>query len=492
MQDDSFRKALYDAYNKDRDGDDSGATRDSSEPVRPPTPAPAPQAAAPQSADFRKVPNFEYMREFIKFDKDKNMKLNFDEFLAMQTPETRAQYGEWEIRNWFNAADLDNDGNIDPNEFFAMKGLPPLFQPKEVGALISDTDTGYARVPWWQQNSGYTEAQRKDRRTIFMHDDWVRHRSNQRFLRNIKSLPSSGINQALKKEIIFVTSVAIFVTVSNMFSYSYQDLGGVAHAQGGLPISLPALPFSVLMPALSLLLVFRTNTAYSRWNEARTLWGGLINNCRNVVRQSNTFFADDPRQDELKVQLAGETAAFIRALKNFLRGPTDDVMFRSELYEIVDQGRMSIACADAMMLAANRPMYALSAMSATLRKADLDEISRARIDQTISTLVDLTGANERIFKSPIPLLYTRLLSRFLTIFLIFLPFALWGPLSESWNHWATIPVTFGISFFLFGIEEVGIQIEEPFSILPLEAFCNGAIAATNEEMLNAEKSGIFD
>jgi len=30
------------------------------------------------------------------------------------------------------------------------------------------------------------------------------------------------------------------------------------------------------------------------------------------------------------------------------------------------------------------------------------------MDASISVLVDLTGANERIFKSPIPLVYTRL------------------------------------------------------------------------------------
>ena len=58
----------------------------------------------------------------------------------------------------------------------------------------------------------------------------------------------------------------------------------------------------------------------------------------------------------------------------------------------------------------------------------------ARIDQTISTLVDLTGANERIFKSPIPLVYTRLTARFLTIFLTLLPLALWAPLADTWNH----------------------------------------------------------
>ncbi len=41
-------------------------------------------------------------------------------------------------------------------------------------------------------------------------------------------------------------------------------------------------------------------------------------------------------------------------------------------------------------------------------------------------------------------------------------------------------------------EQVGIQIEEPFSILPLEAFCNGAIEATNKEMLGAVQKGVFE
>ena len=57
---------------------------------------------------------------------------------------------------------------------------------------------------------------------------------------------------------------------------------------------------------------------------------------------------------------------------------------------------------------------------------------------------------------------------------------------------ATIPAEFLIAFFLFGIEEVGIQIEEPFSILPLEAFCNGAISACAQEMLAAEQDRAFE
>jgi len=370
---------------------------------------------------------------------------------------------------------------------------PPPQQPGE------DTEDEYGRVPWWRQGSAYTEMQRQDRRTIFMHDDWVRHRSSQRFLRNIRTIGSSGINQALSTELTFVTLVAVFIVVSNMIFFSYTDFAGIKHP-GPLnfldanikALSLPALPFTISLPALSLLLVFRTNTGYFRWNEARTLWGGLINNCRNVVRQTNTFFPDDPYHNALKLRMAAETNSFIKALRNFLRGPTDDDTLRGELYALVDQGLMTAEQADATMAASNRPMFCVSAMSSTLRKADIDPMHTARIDATISTLVDLTGANERIFKSPIPLVYTRLTARFLTIFLVMLPLALWGTLGESWNHWTTIPAEFLIAFFLFGIEEVGIQIEEPFSILPLEAFCNGAIAATTKEMLGAVEGGVFE
>lgn len=89
---------------------------------------------------------------------------------------------------------------------------------------------------------------------------------------------------------------------------------------------MPSIFFSICMPALSLMLVFRTNTAYSRWNEARTLWGGIINNCRNVIRQANAFFPrDDPRSEQLKQQLATNTAAYVRSLRTFLRGPEDEV-----------------------------------------------------------------------------------------------------------------------------------------------------------------------
>lgn len=45
--------------------------------------------------------------------------------------------------------------------------------------------------------------------------------------------------------------------------------------------------------------------------------------------------------------------------------------------------------------------------------------------------------------------------------------------------WTTVPIAVGLAFFLFGIEEIGVQIEEPFGILALEvrAVIAGCIAA---------------
>lgn len=349
------------------------------------------------------------------------------------------------------------------------------------------------------QAASYSEMSREFRRTVFMHAEWEKHRSSDRFCRNLQTIGDSGVAQALARELSAITVTSVFCVVINMLLVGYQDFSG---AMQPAPlawldvnvgaISLPALPFSIMMPALSLLLVFRTNTGYSRWNEARTLWGGVINNCRNMVRQANLYFPDDDAHDALKDTLSANTALFAKALRNFLRGPNDDEALRRSLLEQAAAGRIPAAQAEACMAAKNRAFFCLNAMSANLRHAKLDPIERARIDTTISVLGDLTGACERIFKSPVPLVYTRHTSRFLATFLLFLPFAMWPAMDKSWNHWATVPVTDLIAFFLLGIEEIGIQIEEPFSILPLEAFCDGAIAAVGEELIEQKKAKELD
>mmetsp|Transcript_27972 Transcript_27972/g.71487 ORF Transcript_27972/g.71487 Transcript_27972/m.71487 type:complete len:434 (+) Transcript_27972:69-1370(+) len=337
----------------------------------------------------------------------------------------------------------------------------------------------------------YSENSRQFRRTVYSHEAWVQHRGTERFFKNFASTLDSGVVRSLYTEIIFVTTVAAAVVALNMGIAGYEDLSNVHHeAPFPLPtiksLSLPALPFTIAMPALSLLLVFRTNTAYSRWNEARTLWGGIVNTCRNLQRQSNAYFAEDPQSQVLRVQLANQVALFPKALRSFLRGVDDDPTFKKDAIELV-----GLETAEALMVSKNRPTFMCNMISATVRRANIDPMDRARMDECTSKLVDYLGACERIFKSPIPLVYTRHTARFLTTFMVLLPFALWGPMGESWNHWATIPATAALAIFLFGIEELGIQIEEPFGILPLEALCDGSIEAVVVDMRDSYTKGHF-
>ena len=303
----------------------------------------------------------------------------------------------------------------------------------------------------WQQGTAYAEESRKYRRTVYMHDEWTKHRSSDRFQNNMKTIFQSGVSQSLSTELTFITSIAAFVVVAKWRHGSltppplprrdafvprshetpsplchaamhpprlpltvtlcghdsrhhsclvgtYQDLGGVTHpgplhflAGVAGQVSLPSMPFTVAMPALSLMLVFRTNTAYARWNEARTLWGGVINNCRNVARQANLFYPETAAGMEARDQLVGGSAAFSKCLRNFLRGPTDDFKLSGELNELVEAGLLSASQAESCMAAKNRPFYCLSMMSTNVRRADLEPMDRARLDTTFSVLGDLTG-----------------------------------------------------------------------------------------------------
>jgi predicted membrane chloride channel (bestrophin family) len=53
-------------------------------------------------------------------------------------------------------------------------------------------------------------------------------------------------------------------------------------------------------------------------------------------------------------------------------------------------------------------------------------------------------------------------------------------ISASWNHIDLIPAHFLLSIFLFGIEEIATQLEEPFTILPMQAFCDKIYNWCNE------------
>lgn len=218
--------------------------------------------------------------------------------------------------------------------------------------------------------------------------------------------------------------------------------------------------------------VFRTNTSYQRWDEARKNWGMNINHTRDLVRMANAYYdrtgipVEQQQKDLRAVSLA--TWAFVRAMKRHLSPEQEDEDdFRQELYE-----RLPKPYADAILNAAHRPNRALFDLSMAIENLPMHFLRKNEIHKAITIFEDNLGSSERLLTSPVPLFYSRHTARFLSFWLLLLPFALWDPFKDSWNHAGMIPTTAMISVFLFGIEELATQLEEPFTILPMQAFCD--------------------
>eukprot|EP00536_Pseudo-nitzschia_multiseries_P012020 jgi/Psemu1/260247/estExt_Genewise1Plus.C_4390020 len=323
----------------------------------------------------------------------------------------------------------------------------------------------------------YGETSRQFRRTVYTHDDWVKHRSPNRFIKNLFSIGASGIYKNVGREVSTTTTIATLVFLWNMLTIGYDDFNQIHHApiidNYYVPgLTLPLTPFTLASGSLGLLLVFRTNTAYQRWDEARKNWGMNINHTRDLVRMGNAFY-DSSEVDEATrkadlERLSVCTWAFVRSMKRHLSPEwEDEAAFRLELYE-----RLPESQANAIINAAHRPNRALFDLSMAIENLPMHFMRKNEMHKALTIFEDNLGSSERLLTSPVPLIYNRHTARFLSFWLLLMPLAMYKPFESTWNHVGMIPSTAIISLFLFGIEELATQMEEPFTILPMQAFCD--------------------
>jgi putative membrane protein len=236
------------------------------------------------------------------------------------------------------------------------------------------------------------------------------------------------------------------------------------------PLDISDKPHTYVGLALGLLLVFRTNASYDRFWEGRKLWGSIVNASRNLARVGRVLL-ERPADESAERRAAGERAArdLIRwlaclpyATMNTLRGERG----------LGAAGERLTADERAAVLAAQHvPLAVAARMSTVLREAArsglLTDYQHMQLEAYVSALIDYVGACERIVKTPLPFAYVVHLRRALILYCFSLPLAL-----VSLFGWYTVLVTLLIAYILFGIEEIGVEIEDPFgdddNDLPLE------------------------
>lgn len=234
----------------------------------------------------------------------------------------------------------------------------------------------------------------------------------------------------------------------------------------GIPVHWPVLSSLVPNLVLGLLLVFRTNTAYDRFWEGRKLWGTLVNTTRNFARQVWVAIAEkEPQDGEEKIATLRLIVAFAVAMKLHLRQKP----INEELEALMSGDRFT------KLKAMNHPPLEIALwigdyLQERHNRGYLNIYQLSDMVKLLDTMVDVLGGCERILKTPIPLAYAIHIKQLLLLYCLALPFQLVNDL-----HWGTGPVVALISFTLFGIEEIGLEIEDPFGCdpndLPLDAIC---------------------
>jgi putative membrane protein len=233
-----------------------------------------------------------------------------------------------------------------------------------------------------------------------------------------------------------------------------------------LPVSLPILSSIVPSVVLGLLLVFRTNTAYERFWEGRKLWGVLVNTVRNLARQVWVSVEENEPADHVhKEATLRLLVAFAVATKLHLRAEPVNEELIALMPEIWYKKLKEM----------NNPPLEIAFwigdyLQNEYEKKNINAYQLTSMFKLLDLMVDVLGGCERILKTPIPLAYSIHLKQLILLYCLALPFQVVSEL----NWWTGLGTAL-ISFTIFGIEEIGIEIENPFghdpNDLPLDLIC---------------------
>ena len=246
----------------------------------------------------------------------------------------------------------------------------------------------------------------------------------------------------------------------------------------GISLSIPGGPLEVAGAVLGLLLVLRLNAGYDRWWEARKLWGGVVNQSRNMAIGGLAY---GPADREWRSQYIRWVASFPHAMRRSLRGerkvPELERLLTPEQIEWLLKN-------DHLPDAVSRKV---ASMLADARSRGMDGFTHLAMEQERVRLIDHLGGCERILKTPLARSGAIQVRQFIFILLAALPFSLltdfegtlFGAVlgsSESHRVWLVPVFVMLLAYMLLALDRIGMELQNPFSrsridYLPLDPIC---------------------
>lgn len=281
------------------------------------------------------------------------------------------------------------------------------------------------------------------------------------------------------KRIFNPIKVIQYVKIELLFAVTIAVMVFILHKQNLTSITLPFSISAILGSALAIFIAFRNNNSYSRWWEARTLWGGIINSSRVLARLIITFTDshahqqnyDKERSEQFKKEMIYKVIAWVHALRLHLRKQDN----WQELKPFLSEKEFL-----EMEKAQNKPNYLHMSSGKKIYEAmangTLAGFDSFQMEGQLLALANYQGGCERIKNTPLLRQYDFFTRLFLYTFILLLPFSLIGDFTKMNIDYLMIPVSIIISFVFAIIGKVGEVNEDPFenriTDVPLTAMCN--------------------
>lgn len=232
--------------------------------------------------------------------------------------------------------------------------------------------------------------------------------------------------------------IGIYSTAIAYLELEYWDLPDDSHVKN------VSIMHGMLGFVISLLLVFRTNTAYDRWWEGRKAWGALVNNSRNLALKLNAIIEDEKDRAFFRKIIP----VYASILNKHLKDEETGKQLSEEITFPVDHHTHRPNQVAKMLFMKVNELY-------KAQKITGDQL--IVLNNEIQSLTDICGACERIKNTPIPYSYSAFLKKFIFFYVMTLPFGYVFNLG-----YFVIPVVVFIFYVLGSLELIAEEIEEPF------------------------------
>ncbi len=210
---------------------------------------------------------------------------------------------------------------------------------------------------------------------------------------------------------------------------------------------------------ISLLLVFRTNTAYDRWWEGRKLWGALVNTSRNLAIKINAIIPVDDKVNRKFFNRAIPLFAFV--LRNHLQSEQTRLSLDEDLHPEFNEIDHEKHMPNQVARFINTRIYRLH------QEGKINGYELQTLSAEMQAFTDICGACERIKNTPIPISYSIFIKKFIFFYIMTMPLGYVFSLG-----YYMVPVVIFIFYVLTSIELIAEEIEDPFGAdsndLPLQ------------------------